>query len=100
MIVYVACDLLVDMKEQHVIETLLSKKQQIMLATQVVRMILKIDDIRAPSDRMQKFLKRILKDLCEMEQVAMGLLAKARNTNFCQLNVLFCQCLMSFAFYI
>lgn len=41
-----------DMKEQHVIETLLSKKQQIMLATQVVKMILKIDDIRAPSDRM------------------------------------------------
>jgi T-complex protein 1 subunit epsilon len=40
-----------DMKEQHVIETLLSKKQQIMLATQVVRMILKIDDIRAPADR-------------------------------------------------
>jgi len=41
-----------DMKEQNVIETLLSKKQQIMLATQVVKMILKIDDIRAPSDRM------------------------------------------------
>jgi len=41
-----------DMKEQHVVETLLSKKQQIMLATQVVRMILKIDDIRAPSDRI------------------------------------------------
>jgi len=40
-----------DMKEQHVVETLLSKKQQILLATQVVRMILKIDDIRAPSDR-------------------------------------------------
>jgi len=40
-----------DMKEQHVVETLLSKKQQIMLATQVVRMILKIDDIRAPSDK-------------------------------------------------
>lgn len=40
-----------DMKEQHVIETLLSKTQQIMLATQVVRMILKIDDVRAPSDR-------------------------------------------------
>jgi len=35
-----------DMKEQHVIETLLSKKQQLMLATQLVRMILKIDDIR------------------------------------------------------
>lgn len=40
-----------DMKQQHVIETLLSKKQQIMLATQVVRMILKIDDVRAPNDR-------------------------------------------------
>lgn len=40
-----------DMKKQHVIETLLSKKQQIMLATQVVRMILKIDDVRGPSDR-------------------------------------------------
>jgi T-complex protein 1 subunit epsilon len=39
-----------DMKEQHVIETLLSKKQQILLATQVVKMILKIDDIRAPAD--------------------------------------------------
>lgn len=35
-----------DMKEQHVIETLLSKKQQLMLSTQLVRMILKIDDIR------------------------------------------------------
>ncbi|ESO05894.1 hypothetical protein HELRODRAFT_184902 [Helobdella robusta] len=40
-----------DMKSQYVIETLLSKKQQIMLATQVVRMILKIDDIRAPQDK-------------------------------------------------
>jgi T-complex protein 1 subunit epsilon len=39
-----------DMKEQHVIEPLLSKKQQILLATQVVRMILKIDDVRAPND--------------------------------------------------
>ena len=35
-----------DMKEQHVIETLHGKKQQISLATQLVRMILKIDDIR------------------------------------------------------
>jgi len=40
-----------DMKEQHVIEALASKKQQILLATQVVKMILKIDDIRAPADR-------------------------------------------------
>jgi len=39
-----------DMKKQNVIETLVSKKQQILLATQVVKMILKIDDIRAPAD--------------------------------------------------
>ena len=39
-----------DMKVQHVIETLHSKKQQIVLATQMVKMILKIDDIRSPSD--------------------------------------------------
>lgn len=39
-----------DMKAQHVIETLTAKKQQILLATQLVRMILKIDDIRAPND--------------------------------------------------
>ncbi|KAK0067439.1 T-complex protein 1 subunit epsilon [Biomphalaria pfeifferi] len=41
-----------DMKEQHVIETLTAKKQQILLAAQLVRMILKIDDIRAPNDHM------------------------------------------------
>lgn len=35
-----------DMKEQNVIETLIGKKQQINLATQLVKMILKIDDIR------------------------------------------------------
>lgn len=38
------------MKEQQVFEPYLSKKQQILLATQVVKMILKIDDIRAPAD--------------------------------------------------
>jgi T-complex protein 1 subunit epsilon len=37
-----------DMKEQHVFETLLGKKQQMSLATQVVKMILKIDDVRTP----------------------------------------------------
>lgn len=42
--------LLADMKEQHVIETLIGKKQQISLATQMVRMILKIDDIRKPGE--------------------------------------------------
>ena len=33
-----------DMKEQNVFETLIGKRQQMLLATQVVRMILKIDD--------------------------------------------------------
>ncbi|XP_039255717.1 T-complex protein 1 subunit epsilon-like [Styela clava] len=40
-----------DMKEQHVIETLVGKKQQISLATQLVRMILKIDDVRSPGEQ-------------------------------------------------
>ncbi|KAL5010427.1 hypothetical protein ScPMuIL_012732 [Solemya velum] len=35
-----------DMKTQNVIETLNAKKQQFLLATQLVRMVLKIDDIR------------------------------------------------------
>merc|ERR1711983_542601 len=39
-----------DMKKEHVIETLHSKKSQILLATQLVKMILKIDDVRSPSD--------------------------------------------------
>lgn len=34
-----------DMKDQHVFETLIGKQQQMQLATQVVRMILKIDDV-------------------------------------------------------
>ncbi|XP_068218399.1 T-complex protein 1 subunit epsilon [Palaemon carinicauda] len=42
-----------DMKEQHVIETLHSKKQQILLATQLVKMILRIDDIRTSGGEMQ-----------------------------------------------
>eukprot|EP00127_Corallochytrium_limacisporum_P003626 Clim_evm14s151 gene=Clim_evmTU14s151 len=37
-----------DMREQMVIETLNAKKQQFLLATQVVKMILKIDDVRQP----------------------------------------------------
>jgi T-complex protein 1 subunit epsilon len=40
-----------NMKTHHVVEALNSKKQQILLATQLVKMILKIDDIRAPSDQ-------------------------------------------------
>merc|ERR1712241_605061 len=39
-----------DMKQLSVIETLHSKKSQILLATQRVKMILKIDDVRTPSD--------------------------------------------------
>jgi T-complex protein 1 subunit epsilon len=42
-----------DMKNQRVIETLIGKKQQIYLATQLVRMILKIDDIRTPGESME-----------------------------------------------
>merc|ERR1712200_256948 len=38
------------MKEQSVIETLHSKKSQIQLAAQLVKMILKIDDIRTPAN--------------------------------------------------
>lgn len=39
-----------DMKSHHVVESLTSKKQQIILATQLVKMILKIDDVRSPND--------------------------------------------------
>ena len=35
-----------DMRQQNVFETLIGKKQQLMLATQVCKMILKIDDVR------------------------------------------------------
>ncbi len=38
------------MREQHVLESLHSKKSQILLATQLVKMILKIDDIRSFAD--------------------------------------------------
>eukprot|EP00271_Cylindrocystis_brebissonii_P015729 TRINITY_DN38713_c0_g1_i1.p1 TRINITY_DN38713_c0_g1~~TRINITY_DN38713_c0_g1_i1.p1 ORF type:complete len:537 (+),score=146.67 TRINITY_DN38713_c0_g1_i1:217-1827(+) len=38
-----------DMRQQNVFETLLGKKQQLLLATQVVKMILKIDDVITPS---------------------------------------------------
>lgn len=39
-----------DMKAQGVLETLIGKQQQIMLATQLCRMILKIDDVIAPNE--------------------------------------------------
>mmetsp|Transcript_12974 Transcript_12974/g.25881 ORF Transcript_12974/g.25881 Transcript_12974/m.25881 type:complete len:537 (+) Transcript_12974:69-1679(+) len=39
-----------DMKQQKVIETLHGKKQQLLLATQVVKMILKIDDVISPGE--------------------------------------------------
>jgi len=39
-----------DMKRQNVFETLIGKQQQLLLATQLVKMILKIDDVMSPSD--------------------------------------------------
>eukprot|EP00735_Rhodelphis_limneticus_P008382 TRINITY_DN2132_c0_g1::TRINITY_DN2132_c0_g1_i1::g.12757::m.12757 TRINITY_DN2132_c0_g1::TRINITY_DN2132_c0_g1_i1::g.12757 ORF type:complete len:552 (+),score=147.84,sp/O04450/TCPE_ARATH/71.21/0.0,Cpn60_TCP1/PF00118.19/5.9e-147 TRINITY_DN2132_c0_g1_i1:47-1657(+) len=39
-----------DMKDQNVYETLIGKQQQMTLATQVVRMILKIDDVISSGD--------------------------------------------------
>lgn len=39
-----------DMRKQNVIETLIGKQQQFMLATQLVKMILKIDDVIMPSE--------------------------------------------------
>ena len=39
------------MKEQHVIETLSSKRAQILLAVQLTKMILKIDDVRGGEDK-------------------------------------------------
>ncbi|XP_060078056.1 T-complex protein 1 subunit epsilon-like [Ylistrum balloti] len=43
-----------DMREQHVIETLSSKRAQIMLAVQLTKMILKIDDVRG-GEKMQGY---------------------------------------------
>ena len=40
----------IDMREQNVFESLSSKKQQLFLATQVCKMILKIDDVIQPSE--------------------------------------------------
>ena len=39
-----------DMKKQKVFETLIGKQQQLQLATQLVKMILKIDDVIQPSE--------------------------------------------------
>ncbi|KAJ3416715.1 T-complex protein 1 subunit epsilon [Chytridiales sp. JEL 0842] len=39
-----------DMREQHVFDPLISKKSQFQLATQLVKMILKIDDVIAPGE--------------------------------------------------
>ena len=40
----------INMKERSVIESLKSKRQQLILATQLVKMILKIDDVRSPGE--------------------------------------------------
>lgn len=39
-----------NMSEQGIFESVMSKKQQLELATQVVKMILKIDDVIAPQE--------------------------------------------------
>lgn len=39
-----------DMKDQGVYETLIGKQQQFLLATQLVKMILKIDDVISPAE--------------------------------------------------
>lgn len=39
-----------DMRQQNVFETLVGKREQFWLATQLVKMILKIDDVMAPGD--------------------------------------------------
>ncbi len=39
-----------DMKAQGVFETMIGKQQQLQLATQVVKMILKIDDVIEPTE--------------------------------------------------
>lgn len=39
----------VDMKDRHIFETLIGKQQQFQLATQLARMLLKIDDVVAPN---------------------------------------------------
>ncbi|VDM67728.1 unnamed protein product [Strongylus vulgaris] len=44
-----------DMRAQKVVETLVSKREQISLATQVVRMVLKIDDVRVPDDEQSPY---------------------------------------------
>lgn len=48
------------MKVQNVFETLIGKQQQILLATQVVKMILKIDDVISPSEYWTIHLKSFL----------------------------------------
>jgi T-complex protein 1 subunit epsilon len=39
-----------DMRKQNVFETLVGKQQQLQLATQLVKMVLKIDDIISPTE--------------------------------------------------
>jgi len=51
---------ILDMKQQHVLETLSSKRAQIMLAVQVCKMILKIDDIRSDAEQVRKNSMQVL----------------------------------------
>lgn len=48
-----------DMKTQSVIETLSSKRAQILLAVQLTKMILKIDDVRGSADQVKWHIKSL-----------------------------------------
>lgn len=60
-----------DMREQHVYDPLISKRQQFLLATQVVRMILRVDDV------IGELSERLRKDLYPRARNSYGLDASA-----------------------
>jgi len=49
-----------DMQQQKVFESMNSKKQQIQLATQVTKMILKIDDVIKPDEAVDMWMSMSL----------------------------------------
>ncbi|URE30678.1 T-complex protein 1 subunit [Musa troglodytarum] len=49
-----------NMKEKNVFETLIGKQQQILLATQVVKMILKIHDASFAFDVLMYFMSKVV----------------------------------------
>ena len=45
---------LIDMREQYVFDPLVSKRSQLYLATQLVKMVLKIDDVVTAGQQQQQ----------------------------------------------